>query len=141
MSPGTNKAIIRRMIEQVWNERRLDLYEEFFTENVVQHPIGIISKSGLESVKEDAGMILKAYPDLQYAIDDEIAEGDKVVNRWMMTSALHGELNVNLANGKKVIRSGVTIFRLSNARIDELWIFTDNLELMHQIAVAPWETD
>jgi len=141
MSPGTNKAIIRRMIEQVWNERRLDLYEEFFTENVVWHPNGITSKPGLESVKEDAGIILKAYPDLQYAIDDEIVEGDKVVNRWRMTSALPGELSGNLAYGKKVIRSGVTIFHLSNARIDELWIFTDNLELLQQIAVTPQETD
>jgi len=37
MSSKTNKAIVRRFIEQVWNERRLDLIDEFFTEDYVGH--------------------------------------------------------------------------------------------------------
>ena len=137
MSPETNKAIVRRMFEQVWNERRVDLIEEFYTEDVVQHLVGIPSKPGLESVREAASMILNAFPDLQHAIDDEIAEGDKVVNRWKMTGMHPGELNGVSAAGKQVIQSGVTIFHLSNARVDEFWLLTDNLKLMRQLGVIP----
>lgn len=137
MSPETNKAIVRRMFEQVWNKRRVDLIEEFFTEDVVQHIVGISSKPGLENVREAASMILNAYPELQHAIDDEIAEGDKVVNRWKMTSTHSRELNGVPATGKQVIQSGVSIFHLSNARVNEFWLLTDNLELMQQLGIKP----
>lgn len=137
MSPETNKAIVRRMFEQVWNERRVDLIEEFYTEDVVQHIVGISSKSGLESLRETASMILDAYPNLKHAIDDEIADGDKVVNRWTMTNTPPGELNGIPAAGVQVIQSGVTIFHLSNARVDEFWLLTDNPKLMQKLGVIP----
>jgi steroid delta-isomerase-like uncharacterized protein len=137
MSTETNKAIVRRMIEQVWNERRVDLIEEFYTEDVIQHIVGISSKPGLESVRSATSMILNAYPDLQHAIDDEIAEGEKVVNRWTMTSTHPGELNGVPAAGKPVIQSGVSIFHLSNARVDEFWLLTDSPKLMQQLGVIP----
>jgi steroid delta-isomerase-like uncharacterized protein len=137
LSTETNKAIIRRMIKQVWNERRVDLIEEFYTETVIQHLVGIASKPEAESVRRAVSMLLDAYPDLQHTIDDEIAKDDKVVHRWTMTSTESGELNGAPAAGKGVIQSGVTIFHLSNARVDEFWWFTDNPKLMQQLGVIP----
>jgi steroid delta-isomerase-like uncharacterized protein len=137
LSTETNKAIIRQMIKQVWNERRVDLIEEFYTENVVQHLVGIASQPEAESVRQAVSRILDAYPDLQHTIDDEIAEGDKVVHRWTMTSTQPGELNGTPAAGKGVIQSGVTIFHLAHARVDEFWWFTDNPKLMQQLGVTP----
>jgi len=72
--PETNKAIVRQMFEQVWNKRRVDLIQEFYTEDVVQHIAGISSQPGLESVREAASVMLNTYPDLHHAIDDEIAQ-------------------------------------------------------------------
>jgi predicted ester cyclase len=130
LSPETNKAIVRRMVTQVWNKRRIDLIEEFYTEDVVQHLIGRPSKTGLEGVRNATSRMLSAYPDLEHAIEDQIAEGDKVVSRWTMTSSLPGELENETVPGKQVIQSGVTIFHLSNARVDEFWLLSDNLELL-----------
>lgn len=48
-----NKALARRYIEQVWNERRLDLYEEFIAEDIVLHSQP--ESSGRENVKERIG--------------------------------------------------------------------------------------
>jgi predicted ester cyclase len=135
--PETNKAIVRWMIGQVWNERRVDLIEEFYTEDVVQHIAGTSSKPGLESVSKAASVILNAYPDLQFVIDDEIAEGDKVVSPWTMTGTRPGELDGDLAAGVQVIQSGVTIFRLSNARVDEFWLLSDNPEFMQLLGILP----
>lgn len=140
MSPETNKAIVRHMLEQVWNERQMDLIEEFYTEDVIQHFVGMSSKTGSESVRKTVNTILHAYPDLQHTIDDEIAEGDKVVSRWTMNGMLHGEMIDVPASGKEVIQSGVTIFHLSNARIDEFWFLTDDPEWMQQLDIVLRDT-
>jgi hypothetical protein len=50
MSPETNIATVRRMIEQVYNKRRLDLIEEFFSADIVQHIVGYPLFTGLEAL-------------------------------------------------------------------------------------------
>jgi steroid delta-isomerase-like uncharacterized protein len=137
LSPETNKAIIRQMFKQVWNERRLDLIEEFYAEDVLQHILGMPIKTGLESVRDTTSMILNAYPDLLHTINDEIAEGNKVVSRWTLAGTFAGELNQLPAAGKAIIQSGVTIFHLSNARVDEFWLLSDNPEFMQLLGVVP----
>lgn len=90
MSNETNKAIIRRYTEQVWNEHRRELFEEFVAENVVHH--GISSGPGLDGMKEGYELSLNAFPDIQITIGDAIAEGDKVVIRWTMRGTHQGAL-------------------------------------------------
>lgn len=137
MSTDTNKATVRRMLEQVWNEHRVDLIDEFFTEDYVSHVVGMPSGSGLEGLREGVAMSLNAYPDLKLTIEDEIAEGDKVAFRWTMTGTQKGELLGIPATGKQVTQSGMTLYRLANAKIAELWFLADNLGLMQQLGVVP----
>jgi steroid delta-isomerase-like uncharacterized protein len=138
MSTETNKAICRRMHEQLWNEQRVDLVQEFYTEDQVQHIAGSPpSPLGLESYKEVLIMALAAFPDIQLTVDDEIAEGDKVVFRWTMTATHQGEFMGIPATGKQITRSGSAIYRLDKAKIAELWFFADNLEFMQQLGAIP----
>lgn len=139
MSTETNKAICRRMLEQIYNEQRLDLVQEFFTEDIVQHITGGPSvPPGLESIKDVFTMTLAAFPDIHLAVDDEIAEGDKVVFRWTMTATHQGGEFFGIpATGKRVTRTGAAIYRLDNAKIAELWFFADNLEFMQQLGAIP----
>lgn len=135
MSPETNKAIIRRMIEQVWHKRQVDLVEEFFTEDHVGHSAGATLLSGLEELKTAIVMALNVLSDSKLSINDEIAEGNKVVYRWTMASTIPGELNSITSAGNEVFQSGVTIFHLSKARVDEFWLLTDNPEFMRQLGI------
>jgi len=135
MSTETNKAIIRRCTEQVWNEQRRELWEEFCAENVVHN--GIPAGPGLEGMKEGYDMSLNAFPDIQITIDDAIAEGDKVVARWTMRGTHQGALLGIPGSGKQVTQSGVAIYRLANAQIVELWFHPDSLGLMQQLGVVP----
>ena len=135
MSTETNKAIIRRYHEQVWNERRRELFEEFVTENVVPH--GTPGGPGLEGIKQGYDMAVNAFPDAQQTIEDVIAEGDKVVVRWMSRATHQGELLGIPGTGQQVTLSGVTIYRLDDARIVEMWYHPDNLSLMQQLGVIP----
>ncbi len=141
MSPETNKAIIRQMFEQVWHRRRIDLIEEFYGEDAVQHVPGVPSNSGLAAVRKTTRLMLDACQDLHYEIEDEIAEGDKVVNRWTMQATLHGEMNGNSDGGKQVIVTGVTIFHLSQARVDAFWLLADNPGLLKQLGLIPQDGD
>jgi len=138
MSTETNKAICRRFLEQVYNEQRVDLVQEFLAEDLVQHIAGgPPAPPGPESFKEGLTMALAAFPDIQLTYDDEIAEGDKVVFLWTMTATHQGEFMGIPATGKQITRSGSAIYRLDNAKIAELWFFADNLEFMQQLGAIP----
>jgi len=137
MSTDTNKAIVRRIVQQMWNEQRHDLIEEFFSENVIEHIIGTPSTTGLDSIKDGLAISLKAFPDLQLRIDDEFAEGDKVVLRWTLRGTHQGELMGIPATGKKVTHSGFGVYRMDNAKVAELWFLADNMGLMQQLGVIP----
>ena len=137
MSPETNIATVRRMIEQVYNKRHIDLIEEFFTEDVILHVIGIPSSSELEALRKYISQGLNAFPDFKLTFEDEIAAGDKVAARWTMTGTQKGELSGIPATDKQVTESGMSFYRLTNAKIAEIWFLADNLGLMQQLGVIP----
>jgi steroid delta-isomerase-like uncharacterized protein len=134
----TNKNIVTRYHEQVWNNGRLDLMEEFIAEdfgddNVRQIP----GHNSRDTLKASIGGALKALPDFQITLHDVIANGTKVVTRFTYTATHQGELMGIPATGKKLTVTGATIFRLENARITQFWNFNDNLGLMQQMGVVP----
>ena len=137
MSTETNKAIVRRLEEQVWNKHRLDLFEEFYTEDTILHAASFPSRSGLQAVKEDVAMMLNVYPDIQVAEEDMIAEGDEVVLRWTMRGTHQGELLGIPPTGKQITNAGISIYRLVNGKIAEEWFWPDNLNSFQQMGVIP----
>ena len=137
MSPETNIATVRRMIEQVYNKRHLDLIEEFFTDDVILHVVGIPSSSGLVTLQETIAKNLNAFPDFRLIFEDQIAAGDKVAARWTMTGTQMGKLFGIPATGKQVTESGMSFYRLANAKIAELWLLANNLGMMQQLGAIP----
>ena len=135
MSTATNKAIVRRYREQVFNKRRTDLFEEFLVENYQIHGAGI--KPGLEAAKEWYAIIGAAFPDMQLTVEDMIAEEDKVVVRSAFSGTHQGELFGIPATGKRVTQTLVTIFRLAKGEIVEGWFATNDLDLIQQLGVLP----
>jgi steroid delta-isomerase-like uncharacterized protein len=102
-----------------------------------EHIPGLPLVTGLEHTKEVAAMSWNAFPDQRIIIEDEIAEDDKVVLRWTMRATHKGELLGIPATGKQVTESGMTIYRLANAKIGELWFQSDDLSVMQQVGVIP----
>ena len=135
MSTETNKAIVRRYFEQVFNEHRRDLVEEFLAENIELHGSGLAP--GLEVVKQWLTMFAAAFPDGHMTIEDVVAEEDRVVARTTFNGTHRGEMQGIPATGKTVDIPGITIFRLDNGKIAEGWLLNDNLGLMQQLGVIP----
>ncbi|MCB0144029.1 MAG: ester cyclase, partial [Caldilineaceae bacterium] len=69
MSTETNKAIVRRLWEEVWNQGNLSVCDEIFDADYAAHEKGFVP------------VLRAAFPDLHFTIEDMIAEDDKVVTR------------------------------------------------------------
>jgi steroid delta-isomerase-like uncharacterized protein len=137
MSTRTNKAIIARMVEQLWNQGRIDLVEEFFAEDYVEHIPGRPDSTGLQHMGKAVTDTRNAYPDFNLNIDSLVAEGDSVAARWSMTGTHEGEFYGIPPTGKKIGHTGTTFYRLENGRIAEIWFLADMMGLMQQLGVVP----
>src|SRR5258708_13434834 len=89
-----NKAIVRRMLEEVWNKGNLSLVDELFTANYEHHDSSTPDFGrGPESEKKRATLYRTAFPDLRLTIEDIIAEGETVMTRWSCRGTHKGDLN------------------------------------------------
>jgi steroid delta-isomerase-like uncharacterized protein len=135
LSTAINKAIVRRYIEQVLNEQRLDLAEEFLAENIELHGSGI--PPGMEVVEQWLAAFATAFPDGYTIIEDMVAEDDQVVARTVFNGTHKAEMQGIPATGKAISMPGITIFRLDNGKIAEGWLVNDNLRMMQQLGIIP----
>jgi steroid delta-isomerase-like uncharacterized protein len=135
-----NKAIARRFVEEAWNGGNVDVVEELFTEDHVNHdPAQPGAPGGHEGVRAFIEQYRSAFPDSHITIEDEIAEGDLVVLRWRAQGTHQGELMGISASGKSVDITGIGIDRIENGRIAESWSNWDTLGLLGQIGAVPTE--
>ena len=128
-----NKAIERRIFEEVWNQGALDVADELLAADCIVHTPPNPDTVGTEAFKGMVGMYLAAFPDLQWTTEDIIAEGDKVVIRWTATGTHQGELMSIPASGRQVTWTGMTIYRFADGKIVENWWAYDALGMMQQI--------
>ena len=130
-----NKTVVRNYIEQVWNAHRVDNLEKFVAKNVVHHDAPGVTD--YDSVKQFVVGTLAAVPDLKIAIDDEIAEGDRVVQHQTCSGTQTGELMGMPATGKHFVFPEVFIFRVSGGKIAEMWGVGDTMSMMQQLGLIP----
>ena len=132
-----NKAIVRRLIEEVWNKGNLSLVDELFTPNYEHHDSSTPDFGrGPESEKKRATLYRTAFPDLQLTIEDIIAEGQTVMARWSCRGTHKGDLSGIAPTGKQVTISGVSVARFTNGKMVEGWVNWDALGLMRQLGVV-----
>ncbi len=136
MPAEENKAISRRYIEEVGNQGKLELADEFFDRYISHQADGSTLERGPEDVKRFTAEFRLAFPDFHLSIDEQIAEGDKVVNRVTLRGTQKGEFRDMAPTSKEVEVKAVTIFRFSpEGKVVETWDYFDQLRLMRQSIV------
>ena len=100
MSSEENKAIVRGMIEEVFNGRNVAAADQFIAADYVEHNLAPGHGAGLQGFKKLVTAWLAAFPDLHSTIEDLIAESDKVVVRVTGTGIQKGEFMRIPATGK-----------------------------------------
>lgn len=129
-----NKAIFRRIVEEGFNKGNMAVVEELVAADHVNHTDNV---HGPEEYKRFINMYRAAFPDLHMAIDFQIAEGDKVVNRWTTRATHKGNLMGIPPTGKQVAVTGTYIARIVGGKIVEEWGNMDTLGMMQQLGVIP----
>ena len=133
MTLEDNKAVVRRFADEVWNRGDLAVLDDLVTRDVTRNgqPVGIDGLRGLVTT------IRAGLPDLQGQIVDPIAEGDKVVWRYVTRGTHQGPLLGVPATGKGVEFTGTATLRLADGQIAEIWDNADALALLQQIGAVP----
>ena len=136
MPAEENKAIFRRYVEEVPYQGNLEVADEIFGRYLAHQSDGSTLERGPEDVKRFTEEYRSAFPDWRISIDEQIAEGDKVVNRVTLRGTHQRQFRDMAPTGKEVELKAVTIFRFSEeGKVVETWDYFDQLKLMRQSIV------
>ena len=134
---GANKELYRRWFEEVVTGGDLALADELLTPGYRLHFPGMPGPIDGEAHKALVTMFRTAFPDWVEAVDDVIAEGDKVVVRVTGRGTHEGDFQGVPPTGRQVTATGVGIGRIEDGRIAEAWAAYDALGLMQQLGAVP----
>ncbi len=141
MTAESNKKLSRRFLEESFNKGNMSVIDEVFATNHTNHGPGAMPglPNGPEGMKQFVNYYRKAFPDTHFQIDDQVAEGDRVVTRWTAHGTQTGEMPMQ-GTGISVTRrpvtvSGVTVDRFSNGKIVESWGIFDQIGMLQQLGV------
>jgi steroid delta-isomerase-like uncharacterized protein len=131
-----NKALVHRFVEEVMNRGNTQLLAEIIGPDHVRHaPDGDLY--GPEGVRADLAEWRTGFPDAVFALEDLIAEGDKVVSRFVLQGTHAGPALGVPATGRRVSVTGVAIDRVRDGRLVECWISLDTIGLLRQLGALP----
>ncbi len=137
MSTEDNKALVLRVLEEIINKGNLALADEIIASDYTYRSPGSPELRGPEGFKQLVQMYITAFPDLHMTVEEQIAEGDSVVTRWVGTGTQHGELMGVPPTGKQATVDGIVISRIVNGKVvGETEIF-DAMGLMQQLGAMP----
>ena len=134
MSTERNKRIVRDFIEQVINSGKLDAAGDYFAEDVVELEPFPGQGPGLSGVKEVLRGMRGAFPDMRWTVEEQIAEGDKVLTRFVWTGTHEAAFFGVPATHRQVSVRGMVIDRIEAAKVKDTRIQMDVFGLMQQIA-------
>ncbi len=137
MSAEENKALMRRFIEEMFNKKNLAAIDEFIVPDQVDHSLPPGLPRTREGTKQAIGMILTAFPDLNYVVEDVIAEGDKVAIRYTTRGTQKGSFGGVPPTGKQVAVPGFVVARIADGKIVEQWGLDDRLDMLQQLGLIP----
>ena len=128
-----NRSIGREFVEEVINQGRLDSAAHYVWEDVVEQVPFPGQGPGIEGLKDVLRGMRTAFPDLYFGIEEQIAEGDKVLTRFEWTGTHRGEFLGVPATGRSVRVWGMVIDRFEEGRIKETRIIMDIFGMMMQM--------
>ena len=135
--PQSTETIVRRLIEEGFNEGNLDVAEELISPDLVEHQnFGPNHAPGAEGVKAVIASLRRAFPDFHLAIDDLAIDGDTVWLRMTGTGTNEGSFMGHLPTGRTMRTDVFDALRVENGRIVEHWGVPDRLGTLFQLGLA-----
>lgn len=129
--------------------RRMECFEELFNQGNLAVADAIVATDydnhnpvpgetpGREGLKQFVAYLRSTFPDLHIAVEDQVAEGDKVTTRFTISGTQHGEFAGIPPTGRRVTVTALNIHRVVNGQIREGWLNWDALGMMQQLGALP----
>jgi len=140
----SNKDLCRRFIQKIFNEGELSLLGDFMSPFVVNHELadsfgqgGPTQGHNIEWIGDLIFLYRHAFPDLRFEIEDQIAEGDRVVTCLRMQGTQKNALMTIAPSGRKIDVAGIRVDRIAGGRIVESWAHLDALGMLRQLDALP----
>jgi steroid delta-isomerase-like uncharacterized protein len=138
VSTEDNNAVIRRFLEEIFEGGNLELVDELFAPDYVLHDPAVPEEvRGQEGTKQYVAMYRSAFPDTRFTVEDQSAEGDRVVTLWTGQGIHQGELMGIPPTGNQVTVTSIEFDRVSGGKLQETWVNYDALGMMQQLGVVP----
>jgi steroid delta-isomerase-like uncharacterized protein len=136
MSTEENKALARRLIEEAWNQGNLAVVDELLAHDHVPHHSLIGDQPpSRELYKQFILRTRTAFPDLHATIEDQIAEGDKVMTRWSVQGTHQGVFRGHSPTGNQMRVTGIVVDRIVDGKAVEGWMEMDTQDQMQQLGL------
>jgi steroid delta-isomerase-like uncharacterized protein len=132
-----NKHILRRFFEELFNTGDLNVADEIVALNYVNHNAIPGEPPGRDGLKAFVTLLRTAFPDIHFTVEDQIAEGDKIVTRLHFTGTHQSEFAGVPATGKPVTVTAINVQRVNGGQIQETWLNWDALGMMQQLGAIP----
>jgi predicted ester cyclase len=132
-----NKALVRRWFAEL-DKGNDQIVDELVAIDYIDHnpPLPDMAP-GREGVKQANALLRAAFPDARHTIEDQIAEGDKVVTRITARATFQGAILGIPPNGMLITIEGISIHRIAGGQFVEHWAVGDNLSLYQQLGAIP----
>ncbi len=132
-----NKALVRRLLEEDIGRGNEAVADEIIHPAFVDHTNPPGMQHGIAGHKAVVRLFRSVFPDLEWRIEDMVAEGDKVAVRTTMRGPQRGAFFGVPPTGKAVEMAGVHVLRIADGKIAEHWGSNDDLGLLQQLGAIP----
>ena len=133
-----NKATMRRLFEEVWNQGNFETFEEIISPDYNGHiPTPPDAPSGREGLRWLIQTYRTGFPDIHVEVNDQIAEGDKVLTRIVIQGTHEGQFMNIPPSGNKVKVTALVVTRFVDGQNVEGWAEVDRFGMMQQLGVIP----
>lgn len=133
---AANKALVRRYVEEVLNRGNTALTDTVIAASFIGHDPTGPDIRGPEGVREREAIYRAAFPDLQYTVEEIVAENDAVVWRWTAHGTHLGAIRGVAPSRKQVTTTGTVTCHIANGKFQEAWVNWDALGLLQQIGAV-----
>jgi predicted ester cyclase len=137
MSAVENKARMKRIPLEIFNQGKLDIADEVMAADYVEHVLPPGFAEGIAGFKQFVTALRAAFPDFHYTMEEEIAEGDKVVQRVTAHGTMQGAFAGMPATGKHATWTEIHIARVAGGKLVEHWANIDQLGMLQQLGMIP----
>lgn len=138
MTLDDNKRLARRALEEIYERGNTDLADELVHPDFVDHePAHGAGPTGPASVRSTVEQLHGAFGELSFAVEDELAEDDRVVQRVTMSGRHTGLLMGAEPSGRQFAARHIYVWRISDGMLIEHWGSRDDLGLLQQLGMLP----